>query len=241
MATTSCPYCLGEIDEEATVCKHCSRGLTNTETGKRITKQEVQNINERSNHLEAAIAQYLAAGWVIAGKTTHTVQMAERKQFNWPVFLVLCVVGLFTAFIPPLVYWIWFLIQKPNVAVLSVDSEMNVLRNGIKDTGPTISMTQASNFGGMFTGLSKNLGTTEQVSQPAPVPTRPMTPEEKAAAAKSTRKILLILALVIGIPIVLCVGCYGLQIIAVIIQSIIKSFGHSSSFLPALAPTVSRL
>jgi hypothetical protein len=179
-----CPYCAEVIKKAAIVCKHCNRGLVSQNSDKVATHEEVANITERGKKLEDAVSEYMAGGWVILGQTSNTVQMAERKRFNWTIFIILCCVGIFTAFIPPLVYWIWYFIQKPNIVILSVDKDLKVLRNGIENFGP-------SNPTKPFVPTAQTMPMHEQ------------TPEEKAKSAASTRKALIIFVVIVVIILVL--------------------------------------
>jgi hypothetical protein len=219
MATKKCPYCAEEIQEEAIVCRYCGRGLVNPDLNRTetVTASDASAITERSKRLQIAVTEYMQAGWLVSGSTKDSVQMLQPKKFDMAIFVVLCVIGIFTAFIPPLIYLVWWQVKKPVTVVLTVNEALDVLANGVKSFGPQASPQTT------FQTLSNSntAGTPSTTQAPAAVtPAKPLTPEEKAKADESNRKLLMVIAIVIGAPILLCCSCYGLQLVLGIISNI---------------------
>lgn len=197
-----CPFCAEVIKKAAVVCKHCHRGLTSPTTMEVVTPEEARGITEQGLALKTAVDKYMTAGWTVTGSTINSVQMRKRQPFNAMVVGVSIVIAIFTAGIGlfiGLVYWYWWLMNPANI-VLTIGSDGTVLRNGIPDPGPQVmpAQTQTNIFG---SASNPSTSTRPQSVQPTP---SPLTPEQIAKNRQNTKRILIVIGVIIGGYILLC-------------------------------------
>jgi hypothetical protein len=186
-----CPYCAEEIQDEAIVCKHCGRGLLNTDPGisKIVTPADIGRITEQGKILEDAVARYQQRGWILISNTGRTAQLTKPKKFNWVWFLIWLVVGIFAVALPVIIYLIYYAVKKDETVTLSVNEAGELLTNGFKPPAP-------------------------------PAPAKPLTPEEQVkadtASKASTRKLLIALGIVFAVIVGSMILC---AIVSAIISS----------------------
>jgi len=172
-----CPYCAEEIQDDAIVCRYCNRGLIDSDSKNIISPPEILRYTEKEKALESAVTKYLTEGWVLVSRTTEAAQLTKPKKFNWGIFIVLLIVGIFTLEILPFIYLLFWAVKKPEMAVLTVDNECHLLVNG---TRPSVT--------------------------PPPQPAKPQTPEELAKSKKQTQTLLIVLAIIlIIVPLLICI------------------------------------
>jgi hypothetical protein len=115
--TKKCPFCGEEIKAEAVVCRYCQHELTGTEKGKILS----QEITRRQNQ-----------GWVLISQTGDSAQLTKPKSFNWGLFILLLIIGIFLIELPLFIYLIVFFVGKPELVTLTVNDSLGIVVNGIQ-------------------------------------------------------------------------------------------------------------
>ena len=131
--------------------------------------ERVGPIEKAQSALDQSIINYTNAGWIVSTRTDRMAQLRLPKRFNWGWFLIWVFFSLFMGF-PWLVYLIYYAVKKDQLVTISIGSDGNLLVSGDRpvSTKPVI----------------------------AAAPSNPQTPEERAGAAASTKKALIILGVV---------------------------------------------
>jgi hypothetical protein len=173
--TKKCPYCGEDIKVEAIVCRYCQHGVLDSDHHDEITTTGIKHITKKGKVLSQEVTRRQNEGWVLISQTDEAAQMTKPKNFNWGLFFILLIVGIFLIELPLFIYIIVFAFGKPEMVTLTVNDDMMVVSNGIQPHIPTP-------------------GT----------PSVPLTPEEETAK-KNTRTALIVIGVaVLILAIIFC-------------------------------------